>query len=174
LLLPFLLVAALVFGVVSVLSARPELRKAERAVADAWTPLQGQLTTRYRLLDETGTTLAQLGGPVRELAGSVDVALTRWNSVTSGGTVATQVRAANEVEALGRRLVAAARASERVKANAEASEALNRYAGDRSFGAAGDFNAAVREYEEERQGPVRSLVAAFLGTDDIPAFQPAA
>ncbi len=115
-----------------------------------------------------------LSGPVRELADSVRSALDRWQSAASRKNVEAQVRAANTLEAAGRRLVAAAHASDRVKTDADAKAAIDAFAADTTSGdRVKAFNDAVQKYARERRGPVRSVVASLLGNPDIPAFEPA-
>jgi hypothetical protein len=88
------------------------------------------------------------------------------------------VRAANDLEALGRRLVATATESKRVRADAQARAAVQGYATDPGYTAASidadvdAFNEAVIDYERQRHGPVRGPVAQLLGREDIPTFAP--
>jgi hypothetical protein len=172
-LLPLAAVLLVVAAVTSVLSARPDLQHAEHAVGTAWAPLGRQLEGRYLVLTAADQKVAALSGPVHELAMQLDDALTAWNGAHRHGDVAAQVRAANTLEALGRRLVTAALGSDRVKRDAAAMSAVTRYAQNASPGAASDFNKAVQTYERERRGPLRGVVATFLGQDDVPAFAPA-
>jgi hypothetical protein len=176
-LVPALIVLAVVAVVVSVLSARPDLQHAKRNVDRAWPSLSATLDAHYTALGQTNQKLLTLTGPVRELAGSVDDAMKRWTTATASGDVASQVRAANTLEGLSRRLVTTAESSQRVKKDqaavlAVAAFALN--AASTSNGPAVDaFNRAVTSYEKERRGPVRGIVARALGDGDIPVFTPA-
>ncbi len=175
LLLPLVIVLVVVAGVVAVLTARPDQQDAKRSVDRAWTPLAHDLQQRYFLLTAADEKLLGLSGPVRELADDVHDALDRWQSAASHKNVEPQVRAANTLEALGRRLVAAARVSDRVKANADSTNAVNAFAGDSMSGdRVKAYNDAVRKYARERRGPVRGIVASVLGNPEIPAFEPAA
>src|SRR6266576_1183049 len=115
LLLPFVIVLVVVAGVVAVLSARPDQQNAKRSVDRTWSPLSNDLNQRYLLLSAADDkVLALPPGPVRDIADSVHSALDGWQAATTRKSVEPQVRAANTLEALGRRLVAAARASDRV------------------------------------------------------------
>jgi hypothetical protein len=174
-LLPLLIVAVAVFGIVSVVSARPDLQDAKKHVNQTWTPVRDGLTARYVVLQSATDELEKMPGPVRELAGSVDTALTTWKT-SANSSVASQVRAANNVEALARRMVTTARASDRVKSDANASPLIDAYAQNSSLGLVtlSNFNNAVARYDKERHGPVRGVVANMLGDDDIPALSPAA
>ncbi len=172
--IPVCVVLAVVVVAVAVLTARPDQQHAQRNVNAAWTPLAGDLDQRYLVLVAADDRVRGLSGPVRELADSVHTALARWQDAEKGKDVDVQVRAANDLEALSRRLVGAAHASERVRSDAGAARAVDAFA---STPAPGDkiaaYNAAVRTYAHERRGPVRGIVSTLLGNDDIPAFEPA-
>ena len=169
-LLPVLIVAAVVGAGSSVLSARPGLQKAKRNVDTSWSSLSGQLEHRYVLLTAVDDKLRPIPGPIRTLVGDVDGSLARWRDVRAHTSVATQVTAANDVEALARRLVAAAAASPRLRTNAAVLAALAQFLADPSRTAAVAFNQKVASYEHERRGPVRAVVASVLGDDAIPVL----
>jgi hypothetical protein len=80
------------------------------------------------------------------------------------------VAAANDLEALARRLQATAAASPRVKSNAAVLTAWSQFLSDSSRAAALDFNQKVSSYEHERRGPVRAVVASILGDGAIPVL----
>ena len=172
------IVLVVVIGGVSVASARPDLDNAKQNVGRSWTRLRGDLTGRYTRLKAANDAVRGYSGPVRDLSDQLNTALVGWsNSAT--GSVASQVAAANQLEPLGRRLVATARASERVKRDQAASAAIDAYASDPTFsnpsvfGDIGAFNNAVARYERERRGPVRVALATVLGDGNIPAYAPA-
>ena len=170
-LLPVLIVAAVVAAGSSVLSARPDLQKAKRNVDSSWSSLAGQLDQRYLRLAAVDDKLRTTSGPIRPLVGDVDGALARWHDVVRAhSSVATQVAAANDLEALARRLQATAAASPRVKSNAAALTAWSVFLSDSSRAAALDFNQKVASYEHERRGPVRAVVASVLGDGAIPVL----
>jgi hypothetical protein len=173
-LLPFVLVLAVVAVGVAVFTARPDQQGAKRNVDRTWTPLANDLKNRYYLLTAADDKVRALSGPVHEIAENVHDALTRWQTVATGRAVESQVFAANTLEALGGRLVAAARDSDRVKANHDATAAVEAFAGDHPSAARVEtFNDAVQKYARERRGPVRGLVAGVFGGHDISAFEPA-
>ena len=175
-LLPIAIVLAVVAGVAAVLSARPDLQRAERDVDHAWTPVAQGLAPHYHFLSTADDKLVTIPGPSRDIANEVRAALAQWNSVSAGGSVTAQVRAANTLEALGRRLVAAARASKRAQADASTHNAVEEYAADPLYAsgnvaaAVTTFNKAVMDYEQQRTGPVRGVVATLMGDREIPAF----
>ena len=169
-LLAVLVVAVVVAAGSSVLSARPDLQKAKRNVDDSWSTLSGRLNHRYVLLAALDDKIRPIPGPIHALVGDVDGALARWRDVRTHSSVANQVDAANDLEALARRLVATATASPRVKSNANVLPALGVFLADDSRTDAVDFNRDVVSYEHERRGPVRTVVASVLGDGAIPVL----
>src|SRR3954463_13451733 len=114
--LPLLIIAALVAGVIVVLSSRSELQSSRRMVDEAWSQLQGQLDTRYDNLKVVNETVRKVPGPLHTIVTQIDAAETNWHDLNAnGGSVSSQVTAANSLEALSRRLVQAARASRRLQ-----------------------------------------------------------
>jgi len=170
-LLAVLIAAAVVGAGSSVLSARPDLQKTKHDVDTSWSTLSRQLDTRYVLLAQVDDKLRPIAGPVHALVTDVDTALSRWHDVYGRSDVATQVGAANTLEALARRLVATASASPRVTKNASALQALSPFlANPARADVANGFNKNVASYEHERRGPVRAVVASILGDDAIPVL----
>jgi hypothetical protein len=170
-LLPVVLIALVVAAVSSVVSARPDLRQAQRKVDASWNTLAPQLDQRYTTrLDNAATLTAKVAGPVKTVAADVTAGIGRWKTVYQHGSVNAQVNAANDLEALGRRLVATASASPRVAADPAAKQALAAYVADPTLATAGTFNETVAQYERERSGPLRHVVASLLGDGDISAF----
>ena len=171
-LLAVLIAAAVVAAGSSVLSARPDLQKTKHDVDTSWSTLaRQQLDARYVLLTQVDAKLRPIAGPVHALVTEVDTALARWRDVRAHAGVAVQVGAANNLEALARRLVATASASPRVSKNAAALQALRTFlANPTRTGAAESFNKNVASYEHERRGPVRAVVASILGDGSIPGL----
>jgi len=169
-LFPVLIVAAVIGLVVAVVSARPDLQRAQRRVDASWSDLAPKLDARYRKLAAADTQLHATSGPVRDLIPNVDAALAQWQQVSGHASVAEQVTAANALEGLGRRLVATANASPRVTANTSARAALGTFVGDQTLAYANAFNSTVASYERDRRGPIRQVLARALGEDDIPAL----
>jgi hypothetical protein len=169
-LLAVLIVAAVVAAASSVLSARPDLQKAKRDVDTSWSALSGRLDQRYVLLTAVDDKIRPIPGPIHSLVGDVDAALARWRDSRAHSSVAHQVDAANDLEALARRLVATATASPRVQGNAAVLPAIVRFLADASRAAADGFNRDVVSYEHERRGPVRTVVASVLGDGAIPVL----
>jgi hypothetical protein len=169
-LLPVLIVAAVVAAGSSVLSARPHLDKARHNVDTSWSSVSVQLDHRYVLLAAVDDALRPIVGPTRTVVGDVDATLVRWRDARKHSAVATQVAAANDVEAFARRLLVTEAASPRVRGNAAVLSALGKFLSDPSRRAAVAFNQNVVNYERERRGPVRAVVASLLGDGAIPVL----
>ncbi len=169
-LLPVLIVAAVVAAGSSVLSARPDLQKAKGKVDSSWSTVAGQLDDRYLLLAAVNDQLRPIPGPVHTLVTQQDAALAHWRSTRAHGSVAAQVQAANDVEALARRVITTAAASPRVQGNSGVITAVGKFLADPSHQAAADFNQTVVSYENDRRGPVRAVVASVLGDGSIPTL----
>jgi len=176
-LIPVLLLLAAVAAVAVVLSARPVIDDARSRAEEAWSAVDGRLGPHYRLLGTAATRVSTVIGPERTLAREVSAGIAAWQDAR-GGPLRDEVAAANRVEALGRRLVAAAGTSPRVKADRSAASAVAAFATDPAFTAAAiaapvtAFDRAVDTYERERTGTVRSLAATVIGAEAIPAFTP--
>ncbi|HWS47272.1 MAG TPA: hypothetical protein VN636_15500 [Acidimicrobiia bacterium] len=170
-LVPVLLVVVVVGALASLFTARPDLQRARRRVDTAWAAVAPQLGERYALLATADKQVDTVPGPVHAITAELDPALARWQAAVQGhADVGTQVSVANTLEALGRRLLATATASPRVKGQSAVQQSLAAYAfGPRISGAA-DYNATVAAYERQRRGPVRAVVASLLGEGDIPAL----
>ena len=169
-LLVVLVVAAVVGAGSSVLSARPDLDNAKRNVDTTWTAVASQLDARYLQLAAVAQHLAAVPGPVHTVAAEADTALSHWRDVRQHGSVAAQVAAANEVEAMARRLLATQAASPRVRGNTTLVNDVDRFLSLSTGTAAADFNQAVESYEHERRGPVRAVVAGILRDRAIPTL----
>jgi hypothetical protein len=169
-LLVVLVVAAVVGAGSSVLSARPDLETAKRNVDTAWARLAPALNQRYVQLAAVNDRLRSVPGPVHTLVGDTDTAIAHWRDVRQHGSVAAQVAAANDVEAIARRLLATEAASPRVHGNATLLTDVGKYLDLSTRNAAADFNQTVDSYEHERRGPVRAVVASVLGDGAIPTL----
>jgi hypothetical protein len=169
-LLVVLILAAVVGAGSSVLSARPDLDNAKHDVDSAWATVAPQLDARYLKLAAVNQELTSVPGPVHSLVGSADAALAHWRDVRQHSGVGAQVAAANDVEAIARRLLATQAASPRVRGNATLLRDVGQYLAVSTRNAAADFNRAVESYEHERKGPVRAVVASVLGDKAMPVL----
>jgi hypothetical protein len=169
--IPLLLVAAIIAGVVVVWTSRSELQSSRRNVEDTWTPLGKALDQRYAALAVANNAVSDVPGPLHAISTKVTSAYNQWQGLErQHAGVSAEVNTANSLEALGRRLVIAARAAPRLKGNAKALAAIALYAGSQSPSTAGDYNQAVDHFEKERNRPARSVAAQLLGYDSIPAY----
>ena len=170
--IPLLLVAAIVAAVVVVLTSRSELQDARRRVDSSWTPLRSALDARYAILAAADNAVRKTPGLIHQLVTRIDRVNGQWRALeTNDAGVASQVSTANDLEALGRRLVRAARATPRILADPTALASVNAYAAlAPPKSTAAPFAAAVSHYERERNRPARHLAARILGYKTIPAF----
>ena len=169
---PLLIIAAIVAGAAVVLSSRSDLQSARRDVGNAWKPLRAALDTRYGTLATADNAVSSTPGPLHQLVEQVDHADANWRTLeSSGGSVASQVQAANELEALGRQLVLTAHATPRLVGDTTALAAVDAYAKQATpTAAAATFNAAVSRYQRERTRPARRFASGVLGYNSIPAY----
>jgi hypothetical protein len=170
--IPLVIIAAIVAGVVVVISSRSELRDARRKVSDAWKPLRTKLDIRFGVLATADNAVSGTPGPLHQLVVQIDRAEADWHNLESnGGAVGSQVTTANQLEALGRRLVLAARATPRLDGNATALAAVTTFASlPPPVAIAAPFTAAVSHYERERNRPARRLAAGILGYKSVPTY----
>jgi hypothetical protein len=168
--IPLLVIAALVAGVIVVLSSRSELQSSRRTVDEAWSQLQRQLDTRFNTLKVVDETVRTVPGPLHTIVVQIDAIENKWHDqTTNGGSVSSQVTTANSLEALARRLVQAARASRRLQGQPGLA-AVNTFAATAPPSGAGVFEIAVSRYEKERNRPARRLAASILGYKSVPAY----
>ena len=168
---PLLLVAAIVAGTVLVLTSRSDLRRSRHAVEDAWPPLRGALDTRYKVLSVADDAVKSVPGPLHQIVTDVEAAYASWRSLEQhDASVASEVAAANDLESLGRQLVAAARVAPRLSGNTAALAEIGAYDKLAPPPSAAAFDAAVTRFERDRNRPAHSLAARVLGYDSIPAL----
>ena len=172
-LLPFLVVLLIVGALALVLSSRPQLEDARDEVDARWRAVAAPLSARYELLAAASTAARANTGPAGAVAAEVDTALAAWAEARDG-EVAGAVDAANDLEGLGRRLVAAVAASPALAGDPAVQAAIAGFATAAPPEPATPFVTAVRAYEDERDGPLRGVVAEALGYDAIPVLVMAA
>ncbi len=165
-----LLLLAVVAGVATAVTARPGLDGARDDATATWRSVRGPLTARYALLTAAGDAVRAAGGTGSGVVDDLDSAADRWRAAASGSPVAEQVAAANALEGLYRRLVATIASSERLGDDDAVAEAAAGLAAAHVPEAARAFNDAVRDYEAERAGLFRGIVAGLLGYDEIPVL----
>jgi hypothetical protein len=167
--IPLLLVAAIIAGIVVVLTSRRELQTSRRNVETAWSPLRTDLDKQYAALVIANNAVKDVPGPLHAISTKVTAGYKDWKRLAHAG-LTSQVNAANNLEALGRRLVLAARAAPRLRGDTAKLAVIATYAGMQPPATADDFNRAVDHFERERNRPARSLAAQLLGYDAIPSY----
>jgi hypothetical protein len=165
-----LVIAAIVAGVIVVLTSRSELQSARRQVNATWPPLRSELDQRYKVLEAANAAAKDVPGPLHRIVTQVETAAKEWHDLlTNRGSVGAQVTAANKLEALGRRLVQAARKAPRLRGKPELAT-INNYASSEPPRGITPFEDAVSHYERERNRPARRLAASILGYKSVPAY----
>ena len=172
---PLLLVAVIVAGVVLVFTSRSDLREARGRVDTAWTPLQSQLDVRYDVLHSSFTDGAVRGvpGPLNSIVRNVAMAYQHWRDLGQhDGSVASEVAAANDLEAAGRRFVYAAHLAPRLQGNQSALAAIDAYANNQlpKPETVAKFEAEAAHFEKLRDQPANRLAARVLGYRSIPDY----
>ena len=169
--LPLLVVLLVVATVALALVARSDLSNAREEVDARWNALTVPLDTRYdtlALVTETVRPKAQSETP---LVDELDAAYKDWTDLRENGSdMESQIAAANRQEALARRLVATVQASPRLSGDASVSAAMAAFAGLAVPETFPRFDDAVHSYQDERDGPIRSPIAAILAYKAIPTL----
>jgi hypothetical protein len=159
-------VAALVIAgaAAALVVVKPDLARARDRVDLRWTPLREPLDTRYQTLAGVATALDSAGAADRAATLALDDALARWSKLALRGpkhtNAAVEAKTANELEALARRVRANIAGSDRLAANPAVTGALLAF--DQAVVPVPTitaYNRAVRQYEDERSGTIRRLVA---------------
>ena len=162
----------LVVGVIAlVLTTRPKLEDRRDDVDRAWTPLRGPLGERYARLGEVNAQLAAAGGGERDVARTLGLRLGRWGELRRArdGDADAEVQTADQLEGLATRLQAVVSSSDRLRASDPLNQAIAAFQGTvPPPPAVTAYNRAVRDYEDERDGLLRSPVANLFGYDSRP------
>ena len=166
--IPLVLVAAIVAGIVVVMTSRNELKKSHDQVESTWRPLRTALDARYEALNAADSAVASVPGPVQQIAAQVTAAYATWRK--HGGSVSSQVENANNLESLGRRLVVVSRAAPRLQGQTAKLGAVNLFAALKPPTQSTAFDDAVANFEHERHRPARTLAASILGYSEIPTY----
>jgi hypothetical protein len=170
---PLLLVAVLVAAVVLVFSSRSDLRSERGRVDKQWVPLRKQLDSRYDVLHNAFTDdgIRTVPGPFHAIVQNVAFAYQHWRDLeTHDGSTASEVQAANDLEAAGRRLAYAAHQAPRLKGNQSVLSKVDAFASQATPTRAKRFEEEVTKFEKVRNRPVNRLAARVLGYDAIPGY----
>jgi hypothetical protein len=160
----------LIAGLVAlVLTSRPDLEDARKEVDRRWDAVTAPLDERYTLLAAANGAVGARPGPPGEISADVSQALENWVDARRDGDRDRAISAANDLEGLGRRFVLVVGASRSLTADPAVMEAVNAFASSPSPAELAAFRDAVRAYENERDGPARTIVAGMFGYDAVPA-----
>jgi hypothetical protein len=165
----------LVAGTVAlVLTTRPKLDDGRDEVDGSWTRLRAPLAGRYDQLAAVRAEMTAAGGGERAVTRELGTTLSRWGELRRAGNddadAEAEAEAADRLEGLATRLQAVVSSSDRLRGV----EALNQRIAE--FQATTPpllppvktYNDAVRDYQDERNGFLRSPVASVLGYDSRP------
>jgi hypothetical protein len=165
-----------VAGVVAlVLTTRPKLDDRRNDVDRAWTPLRGPLGERYAKLAEANAQLAAAGGGERDASRALGLGLARWGQLRRAkdddADADAEARTADQLEGLATRLQAVVSSSDRLRASDALNQAIAAFQGTvPPPPAVTAYNRAVGDYEDERNGLLRSPVASVFGYDSRPTL----
>ena len=167
------LVLLVVGAIALVLTTRPKLEDARDGVDHAWTPLRGPLSERYAKLAEANTQLAAAGGGERNVSRALGLRLGRWGELRRAkdgdADAEAEAQTANQLEGLAGRLQAVASSSDRLRGSDALTQAIAAFQGTvPPPSAVTTYNRGVRDYEDERNGLLRSPVASLFGYDSRP------
>jgi uncharacterized membrane protein len=171
----------LVAGVAgALLLVRPDLSDARDRVDATWTPLRQPLVTRYTALAGVDTAIKTAGGSGRTVIRDLDRTLAEWqrsaNVPDARADAGNEATLANSLEALARRALAnvtCKSCSDKLKTNKDITAAFAAF--DQAVlpaAAITRYNAAVKDYESQREGTIHHFVAAILGFDARPRLVP--
>ncbi len=158
-------VALTVGGVALALTSRNTLDEQLAKIETEWSELRPDLEDRYDALATANDAVRTNGGASRAVIGELDAALSDWDRATRTSDVGAQLRVANELEGLGRRLVATLTDSPRLASNAS-TLALTAYAARTA--SAERLNAEISAYANDRGGTIRSAFADLLDHPQLP------
>ena len=167
-------IVLLVIGAVAlVLTTRPKLEDDRSAVDRTWTPVRGSLAERYNRLGEANAQLVAAGGGDRDVARALGLRLARWGELqrARAGDADAEAQTADQLEGLATRLQAVASSSDRLRAAESLNQAIAAFQGTSNpqlQAAIKTYNDSVRDYEDERDGLLRSPVASLFGYGSRP------
>jgi hypothetical protein len=167
------LVVVLVTGIVIlVITVRPGLQDDAQEVRRSWRPLLQPLALRYTTLSGVVGALDDAGNRDRDVTRQLRRTLSDWELLRPTTDDGAQARTANELESLAARIRATVEGSERLRADAELTEAIATFDGARVPPRLVDtYNDAVLRYERNRDGMLRGIVASLDGYGAHPTLQ---
>jgi hypothetical protein len=159
------IVALTVGGAALALTSRNALDDRLARIEADWREVRPTLEIRYEALATANDAVRSGGGSARAVVGELDAALAEWDRTIRASDLRAQLRAANQLEGLGRRLVATAADSPRLASDAS-TLALAAYS-ERTISTK-PLNSDISAYADERGGAIRSAVADLLDHPELP------
>jgi hypothetical protein len=167
------LVVVIVTGtVILVITVRPGLQDDAQEVRRTWKPLLQPLAARYTALGGVETALEAAGTGDRETTKQLKRLLSDWELLAATNDDAAQAKNADQLEGLASRIRATVAASERLKTSADLTKAILVFDGANVPPALVQrYNDTVLDYERNRDGLLRGIVANLDGYDPHPTLQ---
>jgi hypothetical protein len=167
------LVVVVVTGIVIlVITVRPGLQDDAQEVRRTWKPLLQPLAARYGALGGVEGALENAGNADRDVTRQLGRTLDEWDLLRTTTDDAAQAATAGELEGIAARVRAIVAGSDRLRGIAGLTKAIE------TFDDAAvpprlvkRYNDAVLQYERNRDGTLRSIVATLDGYDAHPTLQ---
>jgi hypothetical protein len=167
------LVVVIVTGtVILVITVRPGLQDDAQEVRRTWKPLLQPLAARYGQLTGVVTALEAAGNGDRDMTKELKRTLSDWELLSATNEDATQAETADALESIASRVRATVAGSDRLKADPGLTKAITAfYAAKVPPALVKRYNTTVLEYERNRDGMLRGIVANLDGYDPHPTLQ---
>ena len=167
------LVVVIVTGIVIlVITVRPGLQDDAAEVRRTWRPLVEPLGVRYATLNNVVGALEDAGNGDREITRELARTLGTWDLLAATTDDSGQAKTANELESLAARVRAIVAGSERLRTNEGITNAIAGFDGARiNPRLVTKYNDSVLEYERNRDGTLRNIVASLDGYEAQPTLQ---
>jgi hypothetical protein len=167
------LVVVVVTGtVILVITVRPGLQDDAQDVQRAWRPLVQPLAVRYGTLPGLVTALDAVGNGNRDLTKQLKHSLSDWDLLRASTDDGAQARTADDLESLAARIRASVEGSPRLKPNPALNQAIAAFDATKvPPSMLKRYNDAVLQYERNRDGMLRNIVASIDGYDAHPTLQ---
>ena len=167
------LVVVVVTGtVILVVTVRPGLQNDAQEVRRSWKPLLQPLAGRYTALGGVEAALEAAGTGDRATTKQLKRLLSDWELLAATNDDAAQAKNADQLEGLAARIRATVAASERLKTNADLTKAFLVFEGAKvPVALVRRYNDTVLDYERNRDGLLRGIVANLDGYAPHPTLQ---
>lgn len=167
------LVVVIVTGtVILVITVRPGLQDDAQEVRRTWKPLLQPLAARYGQLAGVVTALEAAGNGDRDTTRQLKRTLSDWELLKATNDDATQAKTADQLEGIASRVRATVTGSDRLRANAALTKAITGFdAAKVSPALVKRYNDTVLQYERNRDGVLRGIVASLDGYSPHPTLQ---